>query len=109
MAKTPLESKFQKWLIDTLEMMFPGCFILKNDSSYLTGVPDLLILWEDRWATLEVKRSLHEEYEPNQEYYIGVMNQMSFSAMICPENAQEILNALQRSFRPRRIPRISER
>lgn len=109
MARKPLESKFQKWLIDTLEVTFPGCFILKNDSSYLTGVPDLLILWEDRWATLEVKRSLHEEYEPNQEYYIGVMNQMSFSAMICPENAQEILNALQQSFSARRVSRRPQR
>lgn len=105
MAKK-LESEFQSWLIKQLRAMFPGCYILKNDSAYLTGVPDLLVLWQNRWATLEVKRSLREKYEPNQEYHIDMMNRMSFSAMICPENATEILYALQQSFRAGRLPRL---
>lgn len=101
-----LESEFQKWLIDYLRATYPGCYILKNDSSYLTGVPDLLILWQNMWATLEVKRSFDEPYQPNQEYHIDMMNRMSFSAMICPENATEILNALQQAFRFGRLPRL---
>lgn len=109
MAKLTLESKFQKWLIDTLEVLFPGCVVLKNDSSYRPGIPDLLVLWQDRWAMLEVKRSASESYQPNQEYYIDQLNHMSFAAMICPENATEILDALQQSFRARRVPRISQR
>lgn len=109
MARPKLESKFQKHLIDTLEVMFPDCWILKNDSGYWQGIPDLSIFWHDRWAMLEVKRSIDESYEPNQEWNIEVLNRMSFCAMICPENEEEVLHALQQSFRARRPSRISQR
>lgn len=72
---------------------------MKNDPNYIQGIPDLTILWANRWATLEVKRSLKAPQQPNQEYYVNVMNQMSFSSFICPENKEEVLNALQQSFR----------
>lgn len=102
-----LESDFQNWFINTLRQLFPGCYVMKNDSAYLQGAPDLLLLWQDRWATFEVKRGLDEPYQPNQEYHIDMMNRMSFSAMVCPENVTEILDALQLSFRARRLPRLS--
>ena len=76
--------------------------MLKNDSSYLQGVPDLLLLWNDRWATLEVKRSSVARQRPNQEYYVNMMNEMSFSRFIYPENKEEVLNEIQHAFRSRR-------
>ena len=97
MAK--LESKFQLALIKELKHHFPGCVVLKNDEQYLQGVPDLLLLWEDQWAMLEVKRSLKEPYRPNQEYYLDKLDKMSFAAMICPENKERIIDALQQAFR----------
>ena len=108
MPRKPLESNFQKHIIDTLGGMLPGCLVLKNDSSYMQGVPDLLVLWKNRWATLEVKRSIHEVCQPNQEYYITLMNNMSFSAMICPENEQDVLHALHEAFRVGRLSRLSQ-
>ena len=102
MTKTQLESKFQADLIVRLRELFPGCIIQKLDEQYQTGIPDLLILWGDRWATLECKRSLTEPYRPGQEWFIDVMNQMSFSSMICPENKEEVLHALQYALRVRR-------
>lgn len=93
-----LESKFQSELIKELKVIFPGSIVLKNDSSYLQGVPDLLILWQDRWATLEVKRSSTATQRPNQEYYVHMMDEMSFSRFIFPENKEEVLDELQRSF-----------
>lgn len=36
-------------------MIFPGCIVMKTDPNYIQGIPDLLILWNDKWATLEVK------------------------------------------------------
>jgi hypothetical protein len=107
MAKLPLESDVQKYIIDRLGEMLPGCYVLKNDSSYWQGIPDLLVVWQDRWAMLEVKRHINEGYEPNQEYHIDVLNRMSFCAMICPENMEEVLDALQSAFRRRRLPRLS--
>lgn len=98
-VRISLESKFQSDLIKELKVIFPGSIVLKNDSSYIQGIPDLLLLWNDRWATLEVKRSSTAPQQPNQEYYVNVMDEMSFSRFIFPENKEEVLDELQRSFR----------
>ena len=104
-----LEKTFQAGLIKDLRQLFPGCIILKNDANYLQGVPDILILYRDRWAALENKKSSRAKKQPNQDYYIESMNQMSFASFISPENKEEILDALQQSLEPTRPARISER
>ena len=83
-----------------------GCVILKNDSEYIQGIPDLLVLFRDRWAMLEVKASEDSPNQPNQEWYIARLNKMSFAAFIYPENEEEVLNDLQRAFESRRSARI---
>lgn len=93
-----LENKFQAKLIKDLKIMFPGCIVMKNDSSYMQGIPDLLVLHNDKWASLECKKSANAKKQPNQEYYVGRMNEMSFSRFICPENMEEVLNELQQTF-----------
>lgn len=80
--------------------MFPGCMCLHLDPTELQGVPDLIILYEDTWATLEGKKHIKASKRPNQEYYVKQMNKMSFSAFISPENKEEVLHELQRAFRP---------
>ena len=102
------ESKFQSELIQDLKDLFPDCIVLKNDVNYIQGIPDLLILYQNTWAALECKRSLYEPYQPNQEYYLEVMEDMSFASMICPENREAVLYELQRSFSVRRFARISQ-
>ena len=96
------ESKFQSDLIKELEVRFPGCFVTKLDSSHKQGIPDLLILWNDRWATLECKQSKKAKHQPNQDYYVNMMNDMSFSTFIYPENKEEVLHELQQAFQSRR-------
>ena len=93
-----LERGFQDDLIDDLEFMFPGCMIMKLDSSYIQGIPDLLILYEDKWAVLECKKNASAKKQPNQTYYVNKMNNMSFAAFIYPENKEEVLYELQRAF-----------
>lgn len=95
-----LESKYQSELIKHLKSMFPDCIVLKNDPTYLQGVPDLIILYNDRWATLEVKRAANASHRPNQQYYVQKMNGMSYSAFIYPENEEVILFELQQALRP---------
>jgi hypothetical protein len=90
-----LENKFQAKLINELKTMFPNCIVMKNDSSYIQGIPDLLILNNDKWAALEVKRTSKASKQPNQEYYVGRMNEMSFSRFVCPENKDEVLSELK--------------
>ena len=93
-----LERDFQAKLIKELKVMFKGCIIIKNDPNYIQGIPDLLILYNDRWAALEVKKSEHAHHQPNQEYYVDLMDQMSFAAFIYPENKEEILYELQQAL-----------
>ena len=97
-----LESKFQKELIDEIKERYPGCIALKNDSSYIQGFPDLTILYEDKWAVLEVKKERGARKQPNQEYYVDKLNKMSFSRFTCPENKDEVLEALDTVFKRKR-------
>lgn len=97
-ALNMLESKFQANLIKELKELFEGCIIMKNDSSYIQGIPDLLILHNDKWASLEVKKSAGASKRPNQEYYVNRMDEMSFSRFICPENKDEVLDELYLHF-----------
>ena len=94
-----LENKFQARLIQKLKKMFDGCIVMKNDSSYIQGIPDLLVLYKDKWASLECKKGAGVKRQPNQEYYVGRMNEMSFSRFICPENEEEVLRELQQAFK----------
>lgn len=93
-----LESNFQAQLIKDLKRIFVGCIVMKNDSSYIQGIPDLIVLYKDKWASLECKKNAGAKKQPNQEYYVGLMNKMSFSRFICPENKEEVLHELQQSF-----------
>lgn len=93
-----LESKYQAQLIKKLEAMFEGCVILKNDPNYRQGFPDLLILFNEQWAALEVKQHARASHQPNQDYYIDKLNYMSFAAFIYPENEREVLDAIQHAL-----------
>ena len=92
------ERNFQAWLIKELKRRFPDCIVIKTDPTYIQGLPDLLILFRNTWVALEVKRSENAHHQPNQEYYISKMDEMSFAAFIFPENADEILEALEFYF-----------
>ena len=93
------ENKFQSELRKDLESIFPRCIVLLNDASYIQGFPDLLILYEDHWAALECKRSSSASHRPNQDYYVDLLNEMSYAAFIFPENKQEVLDELQHALR----------
>lgn len=93
-----LESGFQDRLISTLKTLFPGCMVFKMEQ--IQGIPDLLILYGKKWASLECKQFARAKKQPNQDYYVGKMNDMSFSRFISPENKEEVLNELQQALRP---------
>ena len=100
MAKAPkLERDFQSKLIKELKDIFVGCLVMKLDSAYIQGIPDLLVLYKNKWAILECKRSANADKQPNQEYYVGLLNEMSFSKFIYPENKEEVLRELCEAFK----------
>lgn len=92
-----LESGFQDQLIEELKTTYPGCMVFKMDQ--MQGIPDLLILHGEKWASLEAKRGTKAKRQPNQEYYVDKMNRMSFSRFINPENKEEVLHELHEAFR----------
>lgn len=99
-GRSKLERDFQAKLIKEIRLIFDGCIVMKNDANYIQGIPDLMVLYKDKWAALECKRSLNAKHQPNQDYYVNLMNDMSFSSFVCPENKQEVLDELRRYFDP---------
>jgi hypothetical protein len=91
-----LESGFQDRLIKELKELFPGCMTFKMDQ--IQGIPDLLVLYKNKWASLECKKFARAKRQPNQEYYVELMNNMSFSRFISPENKDAVLGELRRVF-----------
>ena len=95
------ESKFQSNLICEIRERFQGSIVIKIDASvvHYQGIPDLLILYQDKWAALECKGFEGAHHQPNQDYYVSMMNEMSFAAFIYPENKEEVLNEMEQAFR----------
>jgi len=93
-----LENRFKTKLIKELREMFPNCIILHMDPNEIQGIPDLLILYKNRWAALEGKKSVTASVRPNQEYYVDLMDSMSFASFISPETKDEVLDALYLHF-----------
>lgn len=93
-----LENTFQAKLIKELKDEFPGCIVMKSDAGYIQGIPDLLILYNNKWASLEVKKSANASRQPNQQYYVDKMNDMSFSRFIYPDNKDVVLSELHLYF-----------
>lgn len=94
-----LESNFQSKLIKDIKEKFPGCVVLKNDSSYIQGIPDLSVFYKDRWAMLEVKKNKTAKRQPNQEYYVDKMNDMSYATFVYPENRDQVMADLNKMFK----------
>jgi hypothetical protein len=95
MARNP-EGRFQDRLHERLYELFPGCKIFKMDQHQ--GIPDLLVLWKDKWAMLECKAWRRAHKQPNQDYWVEHYGEMSFSRFINPENMEEVLDELQQAF-----------
>ena len=92
-----LESGFQDGVRKDIKEHFPDCMIFKMDQ--IQGIPDMLVLHENKWASLEMKRCANAKRQPNQEYYVDKMDAMSFSRFIYPENKDEVLSELYTYFK----------
>lgn len=94
-----LESKFKTELRKDIEARLPGAIVLHIDPTEIQGIPDLLILYGNTWAALEGKRNRNASHRPNQDYYVNLMNRMSFASFIFPENKEEVLDAMEQAFK----------
>lgn len=93
-----LENKFKQKLKKEIQERLPGSMVLHLDPNDIQGIPDMLVLYNNRWAALEGKKDASASHRPNQDYYVQQMNTMSFAAFIFPENKEEVLNDMERSL-----------
>ena len=93
------ERDYQAKLIKAIKQRFPGCYVMKEDAGYIQGLPDLIVLYNNRSATLEVKISANAHHQTNQDTHVKRMNEMSFSSFIYPENEKEVLDEMERSLK----------
>lgn len=92
------ENRFKTNLIKEIKSLFPGCMVMHLDPNEIQGIPDILVLYNDRWAVLEGKDYATAPHRPNQDYYVDLMDRMSFAAFIYPENKDEVLDNLYDYF-----------
>ena len=93
-----LENRFKTNLIQDLKNLFPGCIVVHLDPNEIQGIPDLLVLYKDKWAALEGKKTANASVRPNQSYYVNKMNDMSYAEFVYPENKEEVLYEISRVF-----------
>lgn len=93
-----LERDYQKKLVKKLKATFPGCIVIKNDAQLKQGIPDLLVLFKEKWVALEVKQSANASHRPNQDSYVERMNEMSYASFIYPENEDAVFKELEEVF-----------
>lgn len=89
------ESVYRSELVQRIEDRFPGCVIVPTDPQRQQGIPDIVILFKKVWAILELKRATNAARRPNQTFFVDKFNDMSFAAVIYPENEERVLNDLQ--------------
>lgn len=82
---------------------------MKTNPNYIQGIPDLIVLANDKWAALEVKESANAKHQPNQDLYVARLNKMSFARFVYPENKQEVMNELEQTLQPTRNSRSLQR
>lgn len=93
------ESAFQLKLIKEIESIIPGSIVLKGNSAFIQGFPDLVVLLPNgKWCCLECKKSEDAQHQPNQDYYIDFLNDGGYASFIFPNNKEDILNDIQRSL-----------
>lgn len=81
-----MESSLQSKVIRELRTAFPTAIIIKNDASYIQGIPDFTILYHNVWIFIEFKDKSKSAYRPNQEYYLDLAKQWSFSFTVSHDN-----------------------
>lgn len=89
-----LEKDYQAHIKRMIQILLPGCIVLKNDADHFQGIPDLIIIYGKLWAALEVKRNQNAKHQPNQDYYIDKLSKMGFASFIYPENENEVIEKL---------------
>lgn len=95
MREIPFRESFLKRLEDRLGYLDLDII---TPSSNTRSLPDRFVIGPKYWAALEFKRSHDANHQPNQDWYIQRFDEKGFAVFVKPENAEEVLNDLERLF-----------
>lgn len=93
-----LEKTFQVPFINFLRDRYPGAIVIKTDPSYIRSFPDLLFLFGRNWAAFEAKRGVYAPKQPNQDYYVETLDNMSFARFVNKRNYLEVVHEMEQTF-----------
>ena len=93
-----LEKLFQREVKDDIYNTMTEVTVIKTDPTDLQGMPDLLVLYQGRFAALEVKRNADASHRPNQDIYIERLRHKGFAEFIYPENKDKVLKNMYSYF-----------
>ena len=95
------ETKFKKMFKKKLKRLYPECIIVEADPTYFWSVPDVYFFLGSFWAALEFKRTEGSSRRPNQEYWVEVLDKMSFARFVYPGVEEEVLSELEAAIQNR--------
>lgn len=93
-----LENNFKTKLVREIKNKFSDCFVLHGDANSIQGIPDLFVLYRNKWAALEGKKNKNASHRPNQDYYVNKINTTGFARFVYPENKDEVLSDMECYF-----------
>lgn len=96
---TNKESKFKNEVLkNRILASHPEALLIDVDPTNYKSFPDLLVLNGRTWAALETKRNSKARRQANQGYYVDLLDYLSFSRFVSPENIEEVLYDLGKHF-----------
>ena len=92
-----LESEFKAWFKNEIRESIPHVKMYEP-KTHTRSAPDLIILGTGEWVVIEFKRAKDADRQPNQDYIMDVLGGMGHAYFAHPDNAEEVLNGLERLF-----------
>lgn len=94
-----LESKFKRDFQLKAMRRFDGLiFVNVTPQNNFWGIPDSYFFFGPNWGALESKRSSTASRRVHQEYYVNLLNSMSYARFLHPGNEKEILDEMEYLF-----------
>ena len=97
-GKKESESQFQARFLERITTTWGGTLVVRLDPNWQQGIPDYMVLIEDKWFCLEFKRSSKAPLQPNQQWFVDTMDEMSFARFVYPENEEEVFRDIQQAL-----------
>jgi hypothetical protein len=84
------ESKFEQDFCRRLRNVDKDVIVVKLTG--ISGIPDRIVLYHDKFVLLEFKRSKNASHRPLQDWYIDHFDGWGLARFVYPENGEEVFS-----------------